>query len=526
MATKKRHYTEEEILKGKTSALRADGEWKYRKRNYKQALNSFSAAIELNPKEKRSFVSRSKCYIQLGQLRNALIDAEASLAEDPFFPEGVYQKAEALYYIGEFEFALVFYRRGLKLRPQTVGWRLGINKTEEAIVGSIGSRSFIKPEVMGDLSYLEEEVVRKQPIAVVQNLTKKDRSPTSMKNERTTRQLLGGFYQHKGFLEKLLKDEDLIKGVTKNGERVEDLIKNCITSLNHCADFWSQEKPISHKDFSLQSKAPKPSLTTRKALYLRKAFDEISRSLATGSTKSALAKIEDVIKTVQGLLDNECPIKDELMCFLHSCMGQAFFDLGDLDRAMEYHEDDLYLARHCDIPEAISRALANIGCIYAETKHFEKAIEFWKERIPYVHEGLENTWMLHEIGCCYLELNQPETAIDYGLRSIAVAEEMFDDTWRLRATALVGQCELELGNLESSVSFFEKALSIAEFENDGMALKTIQKVLSGVKEQLQNQQLSSQNEENGEESEEQKEEQQEEKKMVEDASEKPETVKE
>ncbi|PWA17839.1 hypothetical protein CCH79_00008272, partial [Gambusia affinis] len=504
MATKKKHYTEEEILKSKTSALKADGEWKYRKRNYRQALNSFSAAIELTPKEKKCFVSRSKCYIQLGQFRNALIDAEASLVEDPFFPEGVYQKAEALYYIGEFEFALVFYRRGLKLRHQMEGWRVGIHKAEEAIIGSVGSRSFIKPEVMGDLSYLEEEIGRKQPIAVVQNLTKKDRSPVAMKNERTTRQLLGGFYQHKGFLEKLLKDEDLIKGVTKNGERVDDLIKNCITSLNHCADFWSQEKPISPKEISRQPKPPKPSLTTRKAQYLLKSFDEIT-PLATGNPKCSLRKTEDIIKTVQGLTDKECLIKDELMCFLHSCMGLAFFDLGDLDRAMEHHEDDLNLARQCNIPDAISRALANIGSIYAETKQFEKAIEFWIERIPYVHEGLENTWMLHEIGCCYLELNYPEKARDYALCSIAAAEEMFEDMWQLRASVLAGQCELILGNFESSVSLFEKALSLAELENDGTARKAIQKALKEANEQLQNQQQSSQNEKNEEEKEEQEE---------------------
>lgn len=55
--------------------------------------------------------------------------------------QGVYQKAEALYYIGEFEFALVFYRRGLKLRHQMVEWRLGIHKAEEALIGSVGSES-------------------------------------------------------------------------------------------------------------------------------------------------------------------------------------------------------------------------------------------------------------------------------------------------------------------------------------------------------------------------------------------------
>lgn len=57
-----------------------------------------------------------------------------------FFLKGLYQKAEALYYMGEFEFALVFYHRGQKLRPQIQEFRLGIQKAQEAIENSVGSK--------------------------------------------------------------------------------------------------------------------------------------------------------------------------------------------------------------------------------------------------------------------------------------------------------------------------------------------------------------------------------------------------
>lgn len=56
--------------------------------------------------------------------------------------QGLYQKAEALYYMGEFEFALVFYHRGQKLRPQIQEFRLGIQKAQEAIENSVGSEYF------------------------------------------------------------------------------------------------------------------------------------------------------------------------------------------------------------------------------------------------------------------------------------------------------------------------------------------------------------------------------------------------
>ncbi len=52
--------------------------------------------------------------------------------------QGLKQKAEALYTKGNFEFALVFYQRGYKLRPEVKEFRLGIQKSQEAIENSIG----------------------------------------------------------------------------------------------------------------------------------------------------------------------------------------------------------------------------------------------------------------------------------------------------------------------------------------------------------------------------------------------------
>lgn len=52
--------------------------------------------------------------------------------------KGLYQKAEALYAMGEFELALMFYHRGKKLRSDLREFQLGINKAQEAIDNSVG----------------------------------------------------------------------------------------------------------------------------------------------------------------------------------------------------------------------------------------------------------------------------------------------------------------------------------------------------------------------------------------------------
>lgn len=56
------------------------------------------------------------------------------------FTQGLFQKAEALYQKGDFETALMYYHRGHRLRPELQEFRLGIQKSQEAINNSIGSK--------------------------------------------------------------------------------------------------------------------------------------------------------------------------------------------------------------------------------------------------------------------------------------------------------------------------------------------------------------------------------------------------
>lgn len=45
----------------------------------------------------------------------------------------IYCKAEALYCIGDFEMSLVYYYRGMRIRPEYGQFRLGVQKAKNAI---------------------------------------------------------------------------------------------------------------------------------------------------------------------------------------------------------------------------------------------------------------------------------------------------------------------------------------------------------------------------------------------------------
>ena len=69
------------------------------------------------------------------------------------YTQGLFQKAEALYSIGNFEYALVFYHRGNKIRPELHEFNLGIQKAQEAIDNSIGSKSLFPSPLLSYYYY-------------------------------------------------------------------------------------------------------------------------------------------------------------------------------------------------------------------------------------------------------------------------------------------------------------------------------------------------------------------------------------
>ncbi|TFK10615.1 T-cell surface antigen CD2-like [Platysternon megacephalum] len=423
------------------------------------------------------------CFLKLGDTENSLRDAEASLQNDKTFSKGLYQKAETLYTMGDFEFALVYYHRGHKLRPELQKFRLGIQKSQEAIDNSVGSPSSVKLENKGDLCFLSRQAESKKVKQKLQvKAPKKDQKQQSkvgpIRNEKTERQLLGELYADKAYLEKLLKDEDLMKSSTKHGLTVEDLILGGISYLDTRTEFWQQQKPIYARVRDrklmqqrwLPERKRKPSEVAR---YILKSMEEIDMLLTSSCPEGSCKKAEHVLKTIQGWSDDEIPNKNELIGNLYSCIGNAQIEMGQMGAALQSHKLDLEIARENDLPDAVSRALDNIGRVYARIGKFQQAIDTWEEKIPLAKTSLEKTWLFHEIGRCYLELDEATEAQDYGEKSLQSAEEEGDVEWQLNASVLVAQAQVKLQDFQSAVMNFEKALEKAKLIHNDAAQQAI-----------------------------------------------------
>ncbi|XP_066111518.1 outer dynein arm-docking complex subunit 4 isoform X2 [Saccopteryx bilineata] len=475
---------ETEGLRSTFSSYMAEGERLYLCGEFSKAAHSFSNALDLQNGDKNCLVARSKCFLKMGELEKSLKDAEASLQGDPTFCKGILQKAETLYTMGDFEFALVFYHRGYKLRPDRE-FKVGIQKAQEAINNSVGSPSSIKLENKGDLSFLSKQAESMKALQKPQTVRhllhyykKESKRKGSFKSERTIRQLLGELYVDKEYLEKLLLDEDLIKGTIKHGLTVEDLIMTGINYLDNRSNFWRQQKPIYARERDrklmqekwLRDRKRRPSQTIH---YILKSLEDIDILLTSGSAEGSLQKAEKVLKKVLEWNKEEVPNKDELVGNLYSCIGNAQFELGQMVAALQSHRKDLEIAKEYDLPDAKSRALDNIGRVFARVGKFQQAIDTWEEKIPLAKTALEKTWLFHEIGRCYLELDQARQAQSYGERSLQCAEEEGDIEWQLNASVLVAQAQVKLRDFELAVNNFEKALERAKLVHNNEAQQAI-----------------------------------------------------
>lgn len=240
-------------------------------------------------------MARSRCHLQSGSPELALRDANDSLKEDGSFFKGIFQKAEALYAMGDFEMALVFYHRGNKLRPEQDDFRIGIQKSREAIENSIGDPKAVKISIPQDLKkkvaavlladenkrhgvaktseYIksseaqkekkeaQETVVRNVSYALPQASTtptgnpfnpspavcnilmSKGISPPPQSSLSPTMEnkLLGEIYEDRVYLSKLLNDKDFVEN--PNNE-VLQLVSEGLTYLSSRLEFWRQQNPL------------------------------------------------------------------------------------------------------------------------------------------------------------------------------------------------------------------------------------------------------------------------------------------
>uniref|UniRef100_UPI00359014F4 outer dynein arm-docking complex subunit 4-like n=1 Tax=Myxine glutinosa TaxID=7769 RepID=UPI00359014F4 len=449
------------LAQGNQLALKGDND---------RAVERYTMGLQIKQNDLSTLLARSKCYLKMGNTVAALKDAEATLQINKTFLKGELQKAEVLYAMGEFEMALVCFHSGQKLHPKKPAFRLGIQKVQETIDNAVGSLPYFCRKNEGNAQIHEMQ-------AKGGNADKKENS------ERVQRELLEEFYVDREFLNNLLKNKDLAGSRTQSDKKFEDLIRSGHEYLDLCSEFWRQQKPmyarVENRRVYQQKKSRGRSLDQDPTVYALRSLKDIDYLLRQGKPKQSLKVAQHVMCFVKRTSEAEFPTRNKMLANLHNCIGNALLELGNIDEAMENHEAELALAMEHNMEEFRSRALDNIGRIFAKTGRFAQAAEVMEERLSLVCSDLESIWLHYELGRFYLELKNFSEAQNHAQLSLNEAQIAHESQWLLNAIVLAANIDMKLEDYHSAILNFELSLNEARALRDTEAEEGI---LKGLKE--------------------------------------------
>jgi tetratricopeptide (TPR) repeat protein len=158
-------------------------------------------------------------------------------------------------------------------------------------------------------------------------------------------------------------------------------------------------------------------------------------------------------------------------------LGNAYFDLGDVQKAMEYYEQALAIAQEIGDRRGEQSGLGNMGNLCRELGRVQLAIDYYEQALAIAREAKarrsEETW-LGNLGWAYAELGEVQAAIEYYQQALAIARELGD--WHHEGSWLgsLGAAYEFLGELKQSMTYYGQALAIAreigDREGEGVAL--------------------------------------------------------
>lgn len=299
--------------------------------------------------------ARSKCHLALGSHAAALVDANASLEEDENFIKGILAKAEALYMKGDFEFALVFYHRGNKLRSELEEFKLGISKATEGINNAIGPAGRVELESTGDMEMFTQGNARwakqKSKARGGKKRAFKPKPPPKA-SDRSVKALLGELYEDKQFLEKLMQDPSFVSAGAapvdddddekRRPPAVKELLSAGQEYLTDRTSFWRQQKPIYARVNERKARNQRSDVMFSSTGGSRKGESQAERvreklavaeeELEDGNADRARMMCENLVSTI-GDIDVPRKAKLQLLASVYSVLGNAQLDLEALNDA-------------------------------------------------------------------------------------------------------------------------------------------------------------------------------------------------
>jgi tetratricopeptide (TPR) repeat protein len=144
-------------------------------------------------------------------------------------------------------------------------------------------------------------------------------------------------------------------------------------------------------------------------------------------------------------------------------LGNAYADLGETRKAIEYHEQALLIDREIGDRRGEGQVLGNLGIAYAALGETRKAIQFYEQRLEIAreigdHRGEGNA--LGNLGNAYAVLGETRKAIEYHEQALLIDREIGDRRGEGNALGGLGNAYYDLGETRKAIELYEQWLVI------------------------------------------------------------------
>jgi tetratricopeptide (TPR) repeat protein len=174
---------------------------------------------------------------------------------------------------------------------------------------------------------------------------------------------------------------------------------------------------------------------------------------------------KELIPWREAALDAARRLKDRAAEGAHlGNLGNAYTDLGETRRAIEFHEQFLVIAREIGDRLGEGNVLGNLGIAYAALGETRKAIEYHEKALAISREigdRRSEGQDLGNLGLAYAALGETRRAVEFYEQQLTITREIGDRHGEGNALGNLGIASRALGETRRAIEFYEQYLAIA-----------------------------------------------------------------
>ena len=144
-------------------------------------------------------------------------------------------------------------------------------------------------------------------------------------------------------------------------------------------------------------------------------------------------------------------------------LGNAYADLGDARKAIEFYEQQLVIVREIGNRRGEGNALGSLGNAYADLGEVRKSIEFYQQSLKLHREIGDRRGEgqdLGNLGLAYFSLGDARKAIEFHEQALGIARAIGDRRGEGADLGNLGNAYFSLGDARKAIEFHEQALVI------------------------------------------------------------------